>query len=187
MPLVPGVKTWLLVVFRPGRVCSCLDVWKRYPFTSKPVYDFTLNLKPFATCLNSSLMDALVCACKLKHDTSLYYWNVRVTKEYRRTYDLLFEPRNKIRPPSSRTLWKKGIMFVRGRIPWLMPLLTNKFPVPKRINRVWYRIVTSYWNKFVENLLNEWHNLDKVGEHIYRDSAPLFWIQSLGGRSTCAA
>ena len=57
-------------------------------------------------------------------------------------------------------------MFLWGRIPRLMPGFTNKFPVQMRINGVGCRIVTAYGNKIVQNLLDEWLHLGKVGQHI---------------------
>jgi hypothetical protein len=79
---------------------------------------------------------------------------------------LSFEPRNEIMPPHSRTPRKKGVLFLRGRIPRLMPGFTNKFLVRTRINGVRCRIVTAYGNKINENLLDERLHLGKVGQHI---------------------
>ena len=47
--------------------------------------------------------------------------------------------------------------------------------------------VTTYRNKGVENLPNERLHLDKVGQHIQHDTAPLFIFQLLSGRCTCAS
>ena len=68
-----------------------------------------------------------------------------------------------------------------------MPEFMKKFPVPTRNKGGWMQNSDSVFNKFVENLLHVRRHFIKVGQHVQHDMVPLFMIQGLGGRCTCAS
>jgi hypothetical protein len=97
-----------------------------------------------------------------------------------------FLTRNEIGPPWSCTIWKKGISFLRGRIPWLIPEVMNKFPVP-----TWNKgLHEEQWWCIETSSLRTYPMYDTTSsrfQHIYHDAAPLFMCQGLSGRYTCAS
>ena len=96
----------------------------------------------------------------------------------------MFEPRNEIRQSISPSMSKKGITFLRGRIPRSTPGFIKKFPTPSPVKTYCMHGVS---NKFIENLLYVRLHFVKVGQHIKHDMAPLLIRQGLGGRTTCGS